>query len=151
MQLSLEELKKSDERHFDLDLDLSDIEINDALIKKIGHVVGQLDVDMVGDDAFVFNFDTDYNVSYLDARTLEPLDLNWQMVDDIMLTSNKNTAEELDIDWVSDDVVDVDQLIAELIIVNIPYNYSQAPSMNVEVVEEENTYHPFKNISTEEE
>ncbi len=145
MYLSIKELYKSDILEFPINLDLSDFQINDVLIKKIKQVRGNLKVTLSGDDTVLLSFVLNYDVDYLDARTLEKLDLNFDLDDDIMLTSDVKKAEELDIDYV-DDEIDIKQLIGELILVNIPFNYSVAQKSSSYHKEDDNTYHPFKDL-----
>lgn len=149
MKLSFEELKLGGISHFEIDANLNGFEITDALIKQVNDVFGTLDVSLIENDTFQFDFDVKYNVDYLDARNLNPLNLNFEMIDGIMLTTNKDKAEELDIDFIEEDEIDILELVLELILVNIPYNYSEAPSMVVD--EEDGMYHPFANINFEEE
>ncbi len=151
MKLSFEELRKADNHTYNLDLDLSNIKIDDALIKQINEVKGSLNIMMVDSDSMLFKLDADYNVDYLDARTLNPLKLDFSIVDDLMLTSSESKAIELDIDLIEDDEIDVDQLVFELIMVNIPFNYSESEDVKKDNPDEENVYHPFKNLLTEEE
>ena len=151
MKLSFEELRKADNHTYNLDLDLSNIKIDDALIKQINEVKGSLNIMMVDSDSMLFKLDADYNVDYLDARTLNPLKLDFSIVDDLMLTSSESKAIELDIDLIEDDEIDVDQLVFELIMVNIPFNYSESEDVKKDNPDEEYVYHPFKNLLTEEE
>ena len=62
MKLSFEELRKADNHTYNLDLDLSNIKIDDALIKQINEVKGSLNIMMVDSDSMLFKLDADYNV-----------------------------------------------------------------------------------------
>lgn len=151
MIINFSELKDLENLHFELDLDLSDVQIDDALIKQLNTAKGTLDIVLVEDNCADLIFNVTYNVDYLDARTLEPLVVDFNLEDDIMLTNNQNKAIELDIDFVEEDEIDIIQLLSELILVNIPFNYSQAPQGNVDAGDDENTYHPFAGVFNKEE
>lgn len=145
MILEFNKINELANKHYDLDLDLTDISINDAIIKKLNRVQGSLDIVLVDNDSIDLIFDVTYNVDYLDARTLEPLVVDFKLQDDIMLTDNQVKAEDLDIDYINEEI-DVKTLVSELILVNIPFNYSQAPANYAVDSQDDNTYQPFAGI-----
>lgn len=145
MILEFNKINELANKHYDLDLDLTDISINDAIIKQLNYVQGSLDIVLVDNDSIDLIFDVTYNVDYLDARTLEPLVVDFKLQDDIMLTDNQNKAEDLDIDYINEEI-DVKTLVSELILVNIPFNYSQAPANYAVDSQDDNTYQPFAGI-----
>lgn len=145
MILEFNKINELANKHYDLDLDLTDISINDAIIKQLNHVQGSLDIVLVDNDSIDLIFDVTYNVDYLDARTLEPLVVDFKLQDDIMLTDNQVKAEDLDIDYINEEI-DVKTLVSELILVNIPFNYSQAPANYAVDSQDDNTYQPFAGI-----
>lgn len=145
MILEFNKINELANEHYDLDLDLTDISINDAIIKKLNYVQGSLDIVLVDNDSIDLIFDVTYNVDYLDARTLEPLVVDFKLQDDIMLTDNQVKAEDLDIDYINEEI-DVKTLVSELILVNIPFNYSQAPANYAVDSQDDNTYQPFAGI-----
>lgn len=145
MILEFNKINELANKHYDLDLDLTDISINDAIIKQLNYVQGSLDVVLVDKDSIDLIFDVTYNVDYLDARTLEPLVVDFKLQDDIMLTDNQVKAEDLDIDYINEEI-DVKTLVSELILVNIPFNYSQAPANYAVDSQDDNTYQPFAGI-----
>lgn len=145
MILEFNKINELANKHYDLDLDLIDISINDAIIKQLNYVQGSLDVVLVDNDSIDLIFDVTYNVDYLDARTLEPLVVDFKLQDDIMLTDNQVKAEDLDIDYINEEI-DVKTLVSELILVNIPFNYSQAPANYAVDSQDDNTYQPFAGI-----
>lgn len=145
MILEFNKINELANKHYDLDLDLTDISINDAIIKQLNYVQGSLDIVLVNNDSIDLIFDVTYNVDYLDARTLEPLVVDFKLQDDIMLTDNQNKAEDLDIDYINEEI-DVKTLVSELILVNIPFNYSQAPANYAVDSQDDNTYQPFAGI-----
>ncbi len=145
MILEFDKINELANKHYDLDLDLTDISINDAIIKQLNHVQGSLDIVLVDNDSIDLIFDVTYNVDYLDARTLEPLVVDFKLQDDIMLTDNQVKAEDLDIDYINEEI-DVKTLVSELILVNIPFNYSQAPANYAVDSQNDNTYQPFAGI-----
>lgn len=145
MILEFNKINELANKHYDLDLDLTDISINDAIIKQLNRVQGSLDIVLVDNDSIDLIFDVTYNVDYLDARTLEPLIVDFTLQDDIMLTDNQVKAEDLDIDYINEEI-DVKTLVSELILVNIPFNYSQAPANYAVDSQDDNTYQPFAGI-----
>lgn len=145
MILEFNKINELANKHYDLDLDLTDITINDAIIKQLNRVQGSLDIVLVDNDSIDLIFDVNYNVDYLDARTLEPLVVDFTLQDDIMLTDNQVKAEDLDIDYINEEI-DVKTLVSELILVNIPFNYSQAPANYAVDSQDDNTYQPFAGI-----
>lgn len=145
MILEFNKINELANKHYDLDLDLTDTSINDAIIKQLNHVQGSLDIVLIDNDSIDLIFDVTYNVDYLDARTLEPLVVDFALQDDIMLTDNQVKAEDLDIDYVNEEI-DVKTLVSELILVNIPFNYSQAPANYAVDSQDDNTYQPFAGI-----
>lgn len=145
MILEFNKINELANKHYDLDLDLIDISINDAIIKQLNYVQGSLDIVLVDNDSIDLIFDVTYNVDYLDARTLEPLVVDFKLQDDIMLTDNQVKAEDLDIDYINEEI-DVKTLVSELILVNIPFNYSQAPANYAVDSQDDNTYQPFAGI-----
>lgn len=145
MILEFNKINELANKHYDLDLDLTDISINDAIIKQLNYVQGSLDIVLVDNDSIDLIFDVTYNVDYLDARTLEPLVVDFKLQDDIMLTDNQVKAEDLDIDYINEEI-DVKTLVSELILVNIPFNYSQAPANYAVDNQDDNTYQPFAGI-----
>lgn len=145
MILEFNKINELANKHYDLYLDLTDISINDAIIKQLNYVQGSLDIVLVDNDSIDLIFDVTYNVDYLDARTLEPLVVDFKLQDDIMLTDNQVKAEDLDIDYIHEEI-DVKTLVSELILVNIPFNYSQAPANYAVDSQDDNTYQPFAGI-----
>lgn len=145
MILEFNKINELANKHYDLDLDLTDISIKDAIIKQLNYVQGSLDIVLVDNDSIDLIFDVTYNVDYLDARTLEPLVVDFKLQDDIMLTDNQVKAEDLDIDYINEEI-DVKTLVSELILVNIPFNYSQAPANYAVDSQDDNTYQPFAGI-----
>lgn len=145
MILEFNKINELANKHYDLNLDLTDISINDAIIKQLNRVQGSLDIVLVDNDSIDLIFDVTYNVDYLDARTLEPLVVDFKLQDDIMLTDNQVKAEDLDIDYINEEI-DVKTLVSELILVNIPFNYSQAPANYAVDSQDDNTYQPFAGI-----
>ena len=145
MILEFNKINELANKHYDLELDLTDISINDAIIKQLNYAQGSLDIVLVDNDSIDLIFDVTYNVDYLDARTLEPLVVDFKLQDDIMLTDNKVKAEDLDIDYINEEI-DVKTLVSELILVNIPFNYSQAPANYAVDSQDDNTYQPFAGI-----
>ncbi len=129
------------------DFDFSSREIDDALVKSIikcNYKIINLPLDK---DETLLKVSISSEVKYLDARTLNELTLDINFEEDIPFSFNQEQAEELDIDFF-DEEIDIEELIFELIIVNIPFNYSE--EKNSKILSEEEFYtnenKPFANL-----
>ncbi len=129
------------------EFDFSDREIDDALVKGIENCNYRITNIPLDENETLLKVSINSKVNYLDARTLNELILDINFEEDIPFSFNQNQAEELDIDFF-DEEIDIKELIFELIIVNIPFNYSEEKNPNV-LSEEEfyiNENKPFANL-----
>ena len=149
MIIKLETIRENGFIEQNVDLDLKEHEVIDALLKKINHVKGLIKISYLGTNQYLVDLDIMYNVEYLDARSLKPLNLDFDLNDSFMFSDDINMANELDIDYVENEL-DVDYLLKELIIVSVPFNYSIEKKIERKI-EEENEYKPFLNIKNKEE
>ena len=149
MIIKLETIKDNGFIQENVDLNLKDYEVFDALLKKINSVKGTIKITYLGSNQYLVDLVIQYNVDYLDARNLKPLNLTFDLNDSFMFSDSINLAKELDIDYIENEI-DVDHLLKELIIVSVPFNYSEEEKI-VKTIEEENEYKPFLNIKTKEE
>ena len=151
MIIKLEEIKELGFLEKKINVNLSKKPVEDVLIKHVNEVNGKVEISLVDHDELLIRINLDYNVDYLDARSLKPLNLNFSITDDMMITSNLQKARELDIDFIEEEL-DLEELIFELIIVSIPFNYSEEKPIILEEQEKnKNEYNPFVNIGINEE
>ncbi len=129
------------------EFDFSKAKIEDALIEQIDSCNFRLNVNSINEDEFIFNLKINAMINYLDAKTLDPLKLDLDIDESVPFSFNKDTANELDIDFF-DEEIDLKELVLELILVNIPFNYSENTNSNIiseaEFKEENNK--PFAQI-----
>ncbi len=129
------------------EFDFSDREIDDALVKSIKNCNYKITNIPLDKDETLLKVSINSKVNYLDARTLSELILDINFEEDIPFSFNQEQAEELDIDFFEEEI-DIKELVFELIIVNIPFNYSKEKNPNV-LSEEEfyiNENKPFANL-----
>lgn len=126
--------------------DYSDLEIEDALVKQLKNVDFDLTVTLVDEDEYNLEINYTASLTYLDARTLNELELSLPFSDNVMFTSNVQKAEKFDIDFAENEI-DLSQLILDLTLASIPLNYSEQENELItkeeEVVGENN---PFTNV-----
>ncbi len=127
--------------------DFSNREIDDALVKSIENSSYKITNIPLDENETLLKVSINSKVKYLDARTLNELILGINFEENIPFSFNQDQAEELDIDFF-DEEIDIKELIFELIIVNIPFNYSEEKNPNV--LSEEDFYinenKPFANL-----
>ena len=76
--------------------------------------------------------------------TLENVDFKFE--DEVLFTDDLQKAQELDIDFTEDEI-NLEELIWELILVNIPYNYSESEKVSTSTQETiSNEQAPFANL-----
>ena len=59
------------------------------------------------------------------AKILEKLNVDFKFEDEVLFTDDLQKAQELDIDFTEDEI-NLEELIWELVLVSIPYNYSES-------------------------
>lgn len=110
--------------HEKFNFDYKNKTISDALIKEIGSSIGSVEKYRISDSAISLKIEGIAKVLYLDARTLDELTLEIKVLENVEFSSDKIQAEELDIDYIEEEL-DLEELIFELIITQIPFNYSE--------------------------
>lgn len=101
----------------------SDIEIKDALVNEVTSAEIYAVAEKIGKEDYLIKIEYKPTIKYLDARSLKELTLYFQYEDEVMFSSDFKKAEELEIDYFEESI-DLKQLILELIILNLPMNYS---------------------------
>lgn len=147
MILNFEELKSKKHISHEIDIDFSKKSVKDALLKRINTVTGIYSAILVENDEVHLNVDVSYNVDYLDARTLEPLKVDFTFKENILFTNDLQKAHELDIDYIEEEIL-LEELIWELLLVSVPFNYSISKPTLVEKSEDfsQNSQQPFANL-----
>lgn len=128
-------------------VNFSNRSVDDALIKSVDDCTYKISSILLDNEEILLQLEVKSKVKYLDARTLKELTLDINFKEDIPFSFKKEEAEEMDIDFF-DEELDIENLLFELIIVNIPFNYSEEKNPNVLSEEEfyENTNKPFANL-----
>ncbi|MFV0289112.1 MAG: hypothetical protein ACK5HR_06670 [Mycoplasmatales bacterium] len=140
--------------NFKLDgiLDLTNINTQDALVKSIDTCKYNIQSLVVEENMILLRLEVISIITYLDARTLKEIKMNIDFKEEIPFSFDKDHSNEMDIDYFEEEL-DLKQLIFELIMINIPFNYSEENSENV--LKEEEFYkqnnQPFAKIFEEKE
>lgn len=129
-----EDIEGSYDLSIEDELDFSRVKIEDKLVDKVNSCDFELKVNLLNEEDFIFNLHIITNIDYLDAKTLQSLTLHLDFNEEVPFSFNKDTANELDIDFF-DEELNLKELIFELILINIPLNYSE--NTNVMVISEE--------------
>ena len=147
MIINFEELKSKLYISNKIEFNFQDKNVSDALLKRVNNVAVSYNASLVDKDEIHLNIDVKYNVEYLDARTLEPLNVDFNFQEEVLFTNDLQKANELDIDYI-DEEISLEQLVWELILVSVPFNYSQAePSTPIEINNVKDDEHqPFANL-----
>ncbi len=145
MLINFEELKEKKQIEMKEVLDLSAREVEDALVERITKADIIVNAYIIEPTEVHVNLDVEFDVDYLDARTLAPLELKLDLQEEVLFTTNLQKAEELDIDHFEKEI-NIQDLIWELMVVSIPFNYSEVAATNVVTEEEFNEQKPFANI-----
>lgn len=146
MKIVKDELFGEEQLNLNFELDLSKTEVNDTLVKSILSCNVDLKTYIIENDEVEVSLNVKSEILYLDARTLEELTINVDFSESIPFTSNLEKSKELDIDLILEEL-DLKQLIEELLIIYIPFNYSESKPINVKTQEEfENSNKPFADL-----
>ena len=146
MIINFEELRLEKYLSLKEDIDFSSREVDDALLKKVNRASVTVNVTLIENNEALINIDCVSNVEYLDARTLEQLNVNFMFQEEVLFTDDLQKAQELDIDFTEEEI-NLEELIWELILVNIPYNYSESKKSSTSTQEiNSNEQAPFANL-----
>ncbi len=146
MKIDFEELKLKKNISFCEKIDFSKREITDALLKQINISKINCNVTLIDNDEALVKVDCNFNAKCLDARNLELLNVNFNFQEEVFFTNNLQKAQELDIDFTKDSI-ELEELIWELMLVSIPYNYSKEAKSTTFIEEELNSEQkPFANL-----
>lgn len=150
MYLSIENVKEENNFERNFEFDYSNNETNEVLLKKVSKVKGNLSAFLIANDEINVTVSGTYNAVYLDARTLTPLDVEFQFDENLMFTNQLNKAEELDIDYLQDEI-EIKDLVWELILMSCPFNYSEEKNDQILTEEQMDQTFPFADLFKEKE
>lgn len=149
MIINFVELQMSNTLSLNERVDYSNRECDDALLQKVNFADISVDAYLVDNTEIHLTLDVEYDFDYLDALNLDELHLSFAFEEKVLFTIDQKKAEELDIDYFVDEI-DIDELVWNLILVDIPFNYSEARgSVNISVeseIDNNDTYNPFSEI-----
>lgn len=147
MKILKEDIKSVHDFQLSGEIDFSAYPIDDVLIKKIISFKYELISYVIDVDEISINLKATSEILYLDAKTLDELILKLNFQEDIPFSFNKKIADELDIDYFEEEL-DLELLLFDLLLINIPPNYSENKNDNVfpENHFYESNSNPFKKI-----
>lgn len=137
MYLNLEKLKIDHVMTCSEQVDYSNREISEVLLKKINYANIFVDAYYVEPGDVHVSIEVEYNIQYLDAYTLDELNLTYDFSESIIFTSDLQRAEELDLDYI-DSEIDINELVFQLILVDVPLNYSENKDSSIKLESEIN-------------
>lgn len=126
-------------------IDFSGRDLPDALAKKIILCEYDLHSFKIEEDEINLHLNVFASLDYFDARTLDLLTLEVSFEEDIPFSSNFEKSTELDIDYFEDNL-DLEELIFELILINVPLNYSENSNDLIKKEKDLDNTNPFKEI-----
>ncbi len=145
MLINFEELEKNKHISAEKTINFSDRETKDALLKQVNDVNVRYSAYIIEPKDVHVSLDVDFAVDYLDAKTLEPLKVNFNFNEEVLFTTDLQRANELEIEHFIEEI-DLTELIWELILVTVPYNYSENNSKNTITEQEAQEQTPFANL-----
>ncbi len=130
-------------------VDYSNRECEDALLERVNFANIDVDAYLVEDSEVHLTINVVYDFDYLDALNLCELHLSFEFEEKVLFTNDQKKAEELDIDYFQEEI-DIDELVWNLILVDVPFNYSEARDnsdvMKESDLDDHDTYNPFSEI-----
>lgn len=145
MLINFEELENSKHISVNTTTNFSDRDTRDALLKQVNDVNVEYNAYIIEPKDVHVSLDVKFNVDYLDAKTLDPLKVDFNFKEEVLFTTDLQRAEELEIDHFVENI-DLTELIWELILVTVPYNYSENESKNTITEEAATEQQPFANL-----
>ncbi len=145
MLINFEELEKNKHKSAEKTINFSDRKTKDALLKQVNDVNVRYSAYIIEPKDVHVSLDVDFAVDYLDAKTLEPLKVNFNFNEEVLFTTDLQRANELEIEHFIEEI-DLTELIWELILVTVPYNYSENNSKNTITEQEAQEQTPFANL-----
>ncbi len=145
MLINFEKLQKDKHMSADVTLNFSDRDTEDALLKQVNDAHISFNAYIIEPKDVHVSFSVDFNVDYLDAKTLDPLKVDFNFDEEVLFTTDLQRAEEMEFEFFEEEI-DLTELIWALILVTVPYNYSENKSEHTISEVEANQQTPFANL-----
>ncbi len=147
MIINFVELQMSNMLSLSERVDYSMMSCEDALLEKVNFADINVDAYLVDNTEIHMTINVTYDFNYLDAVNLDELHLSFSFEEKVLFTNDQKKAQEYDIDHFVDEI-DIDELVWNLILVDIPFNYSEARGSvkSESELESNDTYNPFSEI-----
>ena len=144
MKITIDQLKDVGGLHEVINLNYASMELNEVLLKKVNSAEVEVSAYLVGTEEIHLKLDVEYNVQYLDSVDLKELNLTFNFEEQVIFSKNQQSAVEFDYeDYIKE--IDVIDLVWNLIIVDVPLNYTEHKFDVLEVLEEP-TNTPFADL-----
>ncbi len=152
MKILKEDIKGISDFLLEGSLDYKDYNTGDLLVKSIDLCDFKIQNLPLDGNMTLLKLEVKSIITYLDARSLKEIKMNIDFVEDIPFSFNENQSEEMDIDYFGDEL-NLKHLIFELIMVNVPFNYSEDETSDVLSEDKfyEQSNQPFAKIFEKEE
>ncbi len=145
MLINFEELQKEKHISASKTINFKNRDTEDALLKQVNDVNVTYNAYVIEPKDVHVSINVDFNVDYLDANTLDPLKVDFSFDEEVLFTTDLQRAEELECDYFEEEI-DLTELIWQLILVSVPYNYSENGSKDTISEEQANEQMPFANL-----
>ncbi len=145
MLINFEELQKEKHLSANKTINFKNRDTEDALLKQVNDVNVTYNAYIIEPKDVHVSMNVDFNVDYLDAKTLDPLKVDFSFDEEVLFTTDLQRAEELEFDYFEEEI-DLTELIWQLILVSVPYNYSENRSTDTISEEQANEQMPFANL-----
>lgn len=145
MLINFEELQKEKHLSANKTINFKNRDTEDALLKQVNDVNVTYNAYIIEPKDVHVSMNVDLNVDYLDAKTLDPLKVDFSFDEEVLFTTDLQRAEELECDYFEEEI-DLTELIWQLILVSVPYNYSENRSTDTISEEQANEQMPFANL-----
>lgn len=145
MIINFEELKASNYLEISFIENYENRDCTDALIQSVNKAEVSLKAYLIDEIDVHLSLEVSYDVNYLDAINLDELLLVRKFEEEVLFTSNQARADEMDID-LFDKEIDISDLVFQLILVDIPFNYTEQirnPKSEEEIT---SSYNPFADL-----
>lgn len=145
MLINFEKIQKEKHMSANTTLNFSDRDTEDALLKQVNDAQVSFNAYIIEPKDVHVSFSVDFNVDYLDAKTLDPLKVDFSLDEEVLFTTDLQRAEEMDFEHFEEEI-DLTELIWALILVTVPYNYSENRSVHTISEKEADQQTPFANL-----
>ncbi len=145
MLINFEKLQKDKHISGETTISFKDRATEDALLKQVNDAHISFNAYIIEPKDVHVSLSVDFNVDYLDAKTLDPLNIDFNFDEEVLFTTDLQRAEEMEFEHFEEEI-DLTELIWALILVTVPFNYSENDSSQTISEEEANQQTPFANL-----